>query len=357
MAVGGAGMVGDRDLSFPIIPIKRPLTCRLSRSGSPRTPTCLAHASSKEPYIVKKMFVAGHKGGEDLSAENAFSTELTAALDANAQLAKGLVIMSHSWKEDANHQYQFGPRLSGGDLRHWIMRGEVAIGYPGGGAAPCKQVLHNTRIVIEGITTGIMYLGDNKWTHRDVHPSNILLVVDGGGDILSKYSRSCLLTVTLLHNHLLHTHARAHRHATLHLITSHLISSRFYLSNVCAAPDAALADFGKVQKTSDVSVAGDTSFKCKCGKKNENEYYHFKNDCDEATIAFKYTPKEGATCDDPRWVWKGVPGDVVECEVFRSEVTPPEELSHVMCGGDHTAAYDLYSVGRVVSFAVIIFCL
>ena len=127
-------------------------------------------------------------------------------------------------------------------------------------------------------------------------------------------------------------------------------------------------DFGKVAQTKKLISATDTdTVKCKClfaEKKNNYQSQPTPPSIEERDKRCCYLPATDLTvtyvpsnkdCTTPVWAFDvdtaPKDGNAGDCAVlFREEVIPPEYRKQysVMCGGDQTAAFDLFGLARTV---------
>ena len=154
-------------------------------------PTALQIAG-QSAGMLKVMYKEGIKGGESLDTEDAFGDAMRAILPTEIeQLNNGIAIMDHSFTQDGDYQFQFGPVVAGGDLGNWIITEQPYQAWrdtynTGNGVDLIllgTTLLHDVKMVLLGSTTGALFLAKQEYTHRDVHPSNILIDVDQSGHI------------------------------------------------------------------------------------------------------------------------------------------------------------------------------
>ena len=160
-------------------------------------PTALQIAG-KSAGILKKMYKEGIKGGESLDAEDAFGDAMRAILKTETeQWNNGIAIMDHSFKQDGDFQFQFGPFAAGGDLKTWTLNKQPYQTWRdnlGDGVDLMllgTSLLNDVKVVLLGSTTGALFMASQEYAHRDVHPSNILIEVDEKGHITRTYKYIC----------------------------------------------------------------------------------------------------------------------------------------------------------------------
>ena len=165
---------------------------------NPRFLACASRLQLDDGWVLKKTHCPETDpplptDENNLKVEDDFGTFVAKKLSPNqyAQLAHGLLPFQPHFtvKDNAGKcvfQYQFTAKVSGGDLTKWFERG------PGANLAQCKQIMHDTRVVLQRLVAGVLWMGENGYSHMDVHPSNILIKRDGTaitGEFNMRYRR------------------------------------------------------------------------------------------------------------------------------------------------------------------------
>ena len=130
----------------------------------------------------------------------------------------------------------------------------------------------------------------------------------------------------------------------------------------------ALSDFGKVVNTKSPNAkAADDNLSVKCQCDSTKNVFAACDGQEPMTITYEPSSDE-SKCETPLWVFdsKKVAPDssTLICEgQFRAELMPPENIAagiipegmkrnantNIMCGGVETPAWDLFSLGKLVS--------